>query len=94
MRLDNGSIGFFWTHQVPGKGDIFSEISKCYQKYEWIDKYSSDDYIALFNTNSAHQVLEQGIKDKLFNGTRDIIEKHGNEILKPQFVVLYLARKK
>jgi len=131
MLSDNGSIGFFWTHHVPGNGDIFGEISECYQRYaphldyinsnsveeiicertkitkdiglfkdliikryEWTDKYTSDDYIALFNTNSAHQVLEQSIKDKLFNGIRDVIKSYGDEILKPQFVVSYLARKK
>lgn len=64
------------------------------KRYEWFDKYSSDDFISLFNTNSAHQALEPNIKEKLFNGIREIIKNHGNEILKPQFVVLYLARKK
>lgn len=128
---ESGSIGFFWTHHVPGIGEIFTEISEAYQKYaphldynnsnqveelidgriksinttglfkdlvvkryEWVDKYSSEDYIALFNTNSAHQVLDADIKDKLFNSIREIINKHGDQILKPQFVVLYLAQKK
>ncbi|MBL4937689.1 methyltransferase domain-containing protein [Clostridium sp. YIM B02515] len=131
LLTESGTIGFFWTHHVPGIGEIFTEISEAYQKYaphldynnsnqveeiieeriksinatclfkdlvvkryEWVDKYSSEDYIALFNTNSAHQVLDADIKDKLFNNIRETIKKHGDQILKPQFVVLYLARKK
>jgi SAM-dependent methyltransferase len=130
LLKDNAPIGFFWTHHVPGKGEIYDEISKCYQKhaphldynntnqvediikerislttetglfedlvvkrYEWFERYTSDDFISLFNTNSAHQVLEKSIRDNLFKDIKEVIERHGNEILKPQFVVLYLARK-
>lgn len=64
------------------------------KKYEWFDQYSSDDYIAWLNTNSAHQALESQIKERLFYEIKNVIEKHGGELLKPQLVVSYLARKR
>lgn len=64
------------------------------KKYEWFDRYSSDDYIAWLNTNSGHQVLEPKIKESLLCEIKNVIEKHGGELLKLQLVVSYLARKK
>ncbi|WP_423229883.1 class I SAM-dependent methyltransferase [Desnuesiella massiliensis] len=78
--------------KATNKTGLFKDL--IVKKHQWFDKYSSEDFISLFNTNSAHQALEQSIRDKLFNGITEIIKRHGNEILKPQFVVLYLARKK
>lgn len=62
--------------------------------YTWTDTYKSDDYIALLHTQSAHRLLQKDIREKLFHSIRNVIEKHGGKIEKPQFVALYLARKK
>lgn len=63
------------------------------KRYNWFDKYTSDEYVSLFNTNSAHQALDPDVREKLFHDIKKVIESHGNEIMKPQFVISYMARK-
>ncbi|MCM3738006.1 methyltransferase domain-containing protein [Bacillus cytotoxicus] len=72
--------------------DLFQDL--VVKTYKWTDTYTSDDYIALIHTQSAHRLLPQEVKEKLFRSIHNVIEKHGGKIEKPQFVALYLARKK
>ncbi|MEH7462864.1 methyltransferase domain-containing protein [Bacillus thuringiensis] len=72
--------------------DLFQDL--VVKTYKWTDTYTSDDYIALLHTQSAHRLLSQEVKEKLFHSIQNVIEKHGGKIEKLQFVALYLARKR
>ncbi len=62
--------------------------------YTWDQVYSAEDYIGLLNTHSGHQVLPADQKDFLYQGIRQAIHQHGDEITKKHAVALFLARKK
>ena len=59
----------------------------------WNDQYSANEYISLLNTNSRHRQVPEGIRNELFNSIREIIDEHGGVVVKPQAVILFLARK-
>ena len=63
------------------------------KQYRWNDQYSANEYISLLNTNSRHRQIPEGLRTELFNEIRDIIDEHGGVVVKPQAVILFLARK-
>lgn len=74
------------------KQDLFQDI--IVKEYTWVDTYTSNEYIDLIHTQSAHQLLPGNVKEKLFHSIHTVIENHGGTIEKTQFVALYLAKKK
>jgi len=73
------------------KDGLFKELEV--KQYRWSDTYTANEYISLLNTNSRHQLLPEGVRFKLFREINEAIEECGGTVIKPQAVVLYLARK-
>lgn len=63
------------------------------KRYEWMDTYTSDEYISWLNTHSGHRLLSENIREPLFDEIRNVIEQNGGVVNKPQVVALFLARK-
>ncbi|WJH33484.1 methyltransferase domain-containing protein [Paenibacillus sp. CC-CFT747] len=63
------------------------------KQYRWNDQYSANEYISLLNTNSRHRQLPEEIRNELFNAIGKTIDEHGGVVVKPQTVILFLARK-
>ncbi|OZB94391.1 class I SAM-dependent methyltransferase [Paenibacillus sp. XY044] len=74
------------------KGDLFKELEV--KQYRWEDTYAASEYISLLNTNSRHRLISEIVRNQLFSDIQKVIEQHGGTIVKPQAVVLFLARKK
>lgn len=74
------------------QGDLFNELEV--KQYQWEDTYAVSDYISLLNTNSRHRLIPENVRHDLFRGIKEVIDEHGGTIVKPQAVVLFLARKR
>ncbi|WP_143151528.1 MULTISPECIES: hypothetical protein [unclassified Paenibacillus] len=70
---------------------MFKELEV--KQYKWGDTYKADEYISLLNTNSRHRLIPEEVRCKLFGEIKETIEQHGGAVIKPQAVILYLARK-
>ncbi len=64
------------------------------KQYNWYDTYTADEYISLMNTHSGHRILTDVVKIELFDNIKKVIDESGGTIIKPQAVVLFLARRK
>jgi SAM-dependent methyltransferase len=53
--------------------------------------YSADDYVGLVGTMSAHRVLEDDVREELFERMRRQIEKGGGSVTPTRLDVLYVA---
>ncbi|WP_274362282.1 class I SAM-dependent methyltransferase [Paenibacillus thermotolerans] len=73
------------------KDGLFKDLDVI--RYRWNDTYTASEYISLLNTNSRHRLLSDDVRIRLFDEIEEAIERQGGTILKPQAVVLFLARK-
>ncbi|OUS76983.1 SAM-dependent methyltransferase [Paenibacillus sp. MY03] len=64
------------------------------KQYTWDHRFTASEYISLLNTNSRHRLVPEDVRNKLFGGIREIIERYGGNLVKPQAVVLFLAKKR
>jgi ubiquinone/menaquinone biosynthesis C-methylase UbiE len=64
------------------------------KQYTWDHHFTASEYIALLNTNSRHRLVPEDVRNELFGGIREIIERYGGNLVKPQAVVLFLAKKR
>lgn len=55
--------------------------------------YTADEYISLLNTNSGHRLIPDNLRIELFEEIKQAIEDDGGILVKPQAVVLFLAKK-
>jgi len=63
--------------------------------YPWNQTYSTEEYLRLLNTYSAHLHLEESRRRLLYQAIADLIERRYNgQIDRPYLAVLYLAMKK
>ncbi|SFE61007.1 Methyltransferase domain-containing protein [Paenibacillus catalpae] len=63
------------------------------KQYTWDHLFTASEYIALLNTNSRHRLVPEDIRNELFGEIREVIERNGGNLLKPQAVVSFLAKK-
>lgn len=61
--------------------------------YEVTFSYSAEKYIALLETMADHRSLPESNKSALYNGLREIIEKHGGYCKQDYIFQLYMGRK-
>ncbi|MDF2725383.1 MAG: hypothetical protein K0Q59_5060, partial [Paenibacillus sp.] len=80
------------TSAVIVKGGWFTWLEV--KRYNRVEDYTADGYIALLNTNSRHRLLPEDVRAELFHDIRAAIERHGGVLRKRQAVLLFLARKK
>ncbi len=70
----------------------FSQPPVC-RDYRWLDVYDADRYVALLNSYSDFQLLEEAARKALLYEIRACIESNGGAVEVPQHVRLYLVRK-
>lgn len=74
------------------KDGLFEDLKV--MQYTWEQLFTASEYISLLNTNSRHRLVPEGIRNELFREIREVIERHGGNLVKPQAVVSFLAKKK
>ena len=70
----------------------FGEVAV--KQYVWSEAYTSDRYLKLLRTYSGHRGLDEGTRSKLFAGIREVIERFGGKVVKPNLVALFHSRVK
>lgn len=70
--------------------NLFQDI--VVKNYSWNEAYTSERYISLLHTHSKHLLLPDDVRGELFSQIKDIIDRNGGFILKPQLVALFLGR--
>lgn len=63
------------------------------REYKKTRTYHADEYISLIGTHSDHITLIEPDKSHFYNGIREAILRHGNEIVLYDKITMYLARK-
>ncbi|TFE19376.1 class I SAM-dependent methyltransferase [Cohnella luojiensis] len=71
---------------------IFNNI--IVKEYNWIQTYTSKDYISLLNTHSKHRQLSDDNRKELLDKIKNSIDSAGGLINKDQRVALFLGRNK
>ncbi|QNK54680.1 class I SAM-dependent methyltransferase [Paenibacillus sp. PAMC21692] len=64
------------------------------KQYTWDHHFTASEYISLLNTNSRHRLVPEDVRNELFGEIREVIERYGGNLVKPQAVVLFLAKKR
>lgn len=72
-------------------GGCFGEPE--YYEFRWMDTYDADRYMALINTYSSIQLLQEDVRIAYLDEIRRYIEKNGGIVEMPQLVMLYLVKK-
>ncbi len=75
------------------------EMSGCFgevtaKRYQWFETYTSEQYLKLLRTFSGHRDLDESIREKLFVGIHEVIERFGGRVMKPNLVALFHSRVK
>ncbi|MGO4528501.1 class I SAM-dependent methyltransferase [Paenibacillus sp. 2TAF8] len=78
--------------EITEHSGLFTDIQV--KEYNWIQSCSSDEYIALLNTNSKHQQLPEDVRRLLLGRIKNSIDDAGGMIEKHHKVALFLGRKK
>ncbi|MBD2869137.1 class I SAM-dependent methyltransferase [Paenibacillus arenilitoris] len=73
------------------KDGLFTDLEV--KRYICNHTYTADEYISLLNTNSRHRLIPDHVRYELFGEIKEAIEEDGGRLLKPQAVVLFLAKK-
>ena len=64
------------------------------KQYTWSEAYTGDRYVKSLRTYSGHRGLGEATRNRLFEGIREVIERAGGVVIRPQLVVLFHARVK
>ena len=67
-------------------------MPECHE-FRWTDIYDADKYVALVNTYSSTQLLEQNTRNDYLNEIRVCINTAGGIVEMPQLVMLYIVKK-
>ncbi len=65
-----------------------------YLEYKWTDIYDADRYVALLNTYSSVQMLDEITRKKYLVEVYKYINENGGTVEMPQCVCLYMVKKK
>jgi SAM-dependent methyltransferase len=74
------------------KEGLFKDLKV--KHYTWDHHFTASEYISLLNTNSRHRLVAEDVRNVLFSEIREVIERYGGNLVKPQAVVLFLAKKR
>ncbi|GGH60452.1 methyltransferase type 11 [Paenibacillus silvae] len=77
--------------EITEQSGLFTDIEV--KEYNWIQTCSSDEYVALLNTNSKHQQLAEDVRRSLLERIKHSIDGAGGTIDKQHKVALFLGRK-
>jgi len=70
----------------------FGEVTV--RQYAWSKQYTTEQYLKLLRTYSLHRDLDEGTKERLFAGIREVIERNGSEVTLPSLTVLFHSKVK
>lgn len=62
--------------------------------FPWSARYDTTQYLGLLNTYSDHLILAPPIRQPLFDGVAQVIDRHGGFIERPYIAVLFVAQKR
>jgi SAM-dependent methyltransferase len=68
----------------------FGEVTV--RRYPWSRTLDAEQYLKQLRTYSGHRGADEVIRERLYTGIREAIEKYGGQIVKPQLTVLFHAR--
>jgi SAM-dependent methyltransferase len=68
----------------------FGEVTV--RQYRRSETYTREQYLKLLSTFSVHRGLDEGTRDKLFADIREVIERFGGSVRKPNLAVLFHSR--
>lgn len=88
-EVELGPLMAEWANDAPDRGAFIDYRSG---KFEWTETYSADDYVALLGSYADHLTLEPSIREPLFLGIREVIERNGGTIDLPYQTHLLVAR--
>ncbi len=74
------------------KSGCFGEVT--IRRYSWSLSLTSEQYLKLLRTYSSHRGLDEPTRDRLFADIRDVLERFGGRVTKPQLTALFHARVK
>ena len=63
------------------------------REYHNVREYNADEFIAWKSIMAPHLTLPEPFKSKFFEGIRNAVLKHGNNIILRDTIILYLTRK-
>lgn len=71
---------------------FFGEVTV--RQYRWTETYTSEGYLKMLRTFSGHRGLDERVRERLFAGIREVIERFGRKVRKPNLAVLFHSRVK
>jgi SAM-dependent methyltransferase len=96
MENPDKAFTFGWVVEIIkenfGASGCFGEVTV--RQYSWPETYSSEQYLKLLRTYSGHRGLDEDTRDRLFAGIREVIERVGGRVTKPNLVALFHSRVK
>ncbi|WP_339241820.1 class I SAM-dependent methyltransferase [Paenibacillus sp. FSL R5-0517] len=78
--------------EITEQSGLFTDIEV--KEYNWVQTCSSEEYVALLNTNSKHQQLAEDVRRSLLERIKHSIDAAGGTIEKQHKVALYLGKKR
>jgi SAM-dependent methyltransferase len=70
----------------------FDPVTK--RSVDWVQHYSTDDYVALMGTHSNHRILDDAARARLQRGVGEVIARHGGRVEVIYRTDVYLARRR
>jgi SAM-dependent methyltransferase len=75
------------------------EASGCFgavttRQYFWSEILTGEQYIKGLRTFSMHQGIDEGVRERLYAGILEVIERFGGQVAQPRSVVLFHSRVK
>jgi len=70
----------------------FGEVTT--KHYLWSEDLTVEQYINGLRTFSMHEGIDEGLREKLYAGIGEVIERFGGKVTQPQSVVLFHSRVK
>jgi SAM-dependent methyltransferase len=60
-------------------------------KYPWSATLTTQHYLKLLRTYSSHRGMDEAVRQRLYAGIRQVLERFGGQVTKPQMTVLFFA---
>lgn len=97
-QLENPDKGFTVDWLIPIIEENFAG-SGCFgpvtvKQYTWRDSLNTDQIIRRLKTFSSHRGMDEGIRQRLYAGIREIVDGEGGRVDRPAMAALFHARKK
>ena len=89
-EVEHGALMSEWANDAPDRA-AFTDYRG--GQFEWSETYSADEYVALLGSYGDHLTLDPSVRESLFAGIADVIERAGGTIELPYTTHLLVARR-